>query len=282
MAAKIIDGKALAKTRREQIKKEIADKNLHPRLAIVLANDNPASAIYVKRKIEACEEVGISCTLHKLPDDCNEQDILTTIDMLNRDTNVHGLFLQLPIADHMDSDKIIQSISPNKDVDGLTYTNIGRVVAGQPYLAPCTPFGVMEMLKNEAIDLNGKHAVIIGRSLLFGKPMGQMLLQANCTVTQCHSKTVDLPSITKQADILIAAVGHAHMVKKDWVKDGATVIDVGINRLENGKITGDVDFETVKDIAGAITPVPGGVGPMTVACLLQNTVIATEHLSTKV
>lgn len=275
MSAKIIDGKTLADAKRKNIRKLIEDKNIHPHLAIILASDNEASAIYVKRKIAACEETGIACKLYKMPADSDESEILTMIDTLNRDNGIHGLFLQLPIADHLDSNKIIQTIAPEKDVDGLTYTNIGRVMAGAPTLAPCTPTGVMELLNHENISLSGKHAVIIGRSLLFGKPMGQMLLQADCTVTHCHSKTVDLPSITRQADILIAAVGQANMIKKDWVKPSAVVIDVGINRDEKGQLTGDVDFEEVKNIAGAITPVPGGVGPMTVACLLQNTVLAT-------
>ena len=274
MAARIIDGKSLAKEKRALIKAEIVGKNIFPHLAIILANENPASEIYVARKIEACKEVGIACNLYRLPSDSTENDIITMIEALNKDVGIHGIFLQLPVGDHLDSLKIIQSIDPAKDVDGLTYRNMGRVMAGQPYLAPCTPFGVMQLLNHEKIDLSGKHAVIIGRSLLFGKPMGQMLLQADCTVTQCHSKTVNLPNIVSQADIVIAAVGQHEMVKGEWVKEGAVVIDVGINRKDDGKLVGDVNFKEVSQKASAITPVPGGVGPMTVACLLQNTVIA--------
>ena len=195
---------------------------------------------------------------------------------MNNDSTVHGIFLQLPVENHLDSNTLIQSISPNKDVDGLTHVNVGRLVAGDHGLVACTPQGVMEILAHEKIDLSGKHAVIIGRSLLFGKPMGQLLLQANCTVTQCHSRTIDLPSITRQADILIAATGQAKMVKSDWVKNGATVIDVGISKNSDGKMCGDVDCEEVKNVAGAITPVPGGVGPMTVVNLLSNTVKAAK------
>lgn len=277
MTARLINGKALAEAKRKQIKQDIVGKNIFPHLAIILANDNPASEIYVNRKIDACKEVGIACNLYKLPSDSDEGEIITMIETLNKDRGIHGLFLQLPISSELDSLKIIQSIDPAKDVDGLTYFNMGRVMGANPFLPPCTPCAVMALLDHEKIDLAGKHVVIIGRSLLFGKPMGQMLLQADCTVTHCHSKTVNLPALTRQADILIAAVGQADMVKGDWVKDGATVIDVGINRTVDGKITGDVDFDEVSQIADAITPVPGGVGPMTVACLLENTVRAASY-----
>ena len=274
MTAKIIDGKSFAETKRNLIKKEIIEKNIFPHLAIILANDSPASEIYVNRKIAACKEVGIACNLYKLPSNCDESEILAMIVTLNKDEGIHGIFLQLPVGENLDSHKIIQSIDPKKDVDGLTYNNMGRLMAGHPYLPPCTPTGVMELLNHEKIDLNGKHAVIIGRSLLFGKPMGQLLLQADCTVTHCHSKTIDLPSIVQQADILIAAVGQPEMIKGEWIKPNAVIIDVGINRTKDGKLVGDVDYNAALKVASAITPVPGGVGPMTVANLLQNTIIA--------
>ena len=269
----IIDGNAIAKQKREGIAQEIAAKKLEPTLHIILANNLDASAIYVRKKIKACEEVGITPHLHEFDKTCDQGEIIALIETLNNDTHAHGIFMQLPAFDHIDDNAVVQSIHPDKDVDGLTHINMGRLVAGDKNgLVACTPQGVMEILNHEKINLSGQHAVIIGRSLLFGKPMGQLLLQANCTVTQCHSHTRDLPSITKQADILIVAVGQAEMVKTDWVKKGAIVIDVGTSKNSNGKFCGDVDFENVKNIARAITPVPGGVGPMTVANLLSNTV----------
>ncbi len=276
MNTRIIDGKAIAKAKRNKLAQEVKDQNLSPSLAIILANDLDASAIYVNKKMQACDEVGIKHQLHRIPRNASQDDIISLIEQLNNDSTVHGIFLQLPVENHLDSNTLIQSISPNKDVDGLTHVNVGRLVAGDHGLVACTPQGVMEILAHEKIDLSGKHAVIIGRSLLFGKPMGQLLLQANCTVTQCHSRTIDLPSITRQADILIAATGQAKMVKSDWVKNGATVIDVGISKNSDGKMCGDVDCEEVKNVAGAITPVPGGVGPMTVVNLLSNTVKAAK------
>jgi methylenetetrahydrofolate dehydrogenase (NADP+)/methenyltetrahydrofolate cyclohydrolase len=271
----IIDGNAIAAKKREEIAQEIAENNLAPTLHIILANNLDASAIYVRRKIKACEEVGITPHLHKFDETCDQGEIISLIDPLNNDKTAHGIFMQLPAFDHIDDNVVVQSIHPDKDVDGLTHINMGRLVAGDKNgLVACTPQGVMEILAHEKIDLGGQHAVIVGRSLLFGKPMGQLLLQANCTVTQCHSHTRDLPSMTKQADILIVAVGQAEMVKADWIKHGATVIDVGISKNDDGDICGDVDFENVKNIARAITPVPGGVGPMTVANLLSNTVRA--------
>jgi methylenetetrahydrofolate dehydrogenase (NADP+)/methenyltetrahydrofolate cyclohydrolase len=271
----IIDGNAIAAKKREEIAQEIAENNLAPTLHIILANNLDASAIYVRRKIKACEEVGITPHLHKFDETCDQGEIISLIDTLNNDKTAHGIFMQLPAFDHIDDNVVVQSIHPDKDVDGLTHINMGRLVAGDKNgLVACTPQGVMEILAHEKIDLGGQHAVIVGRSLLFGKPMGQLLLQANCTVTQCHSHTRDLPSMTKQADILIVAVGQAEMVKADWIKHGATVIDVGISKNDDGDICGDVDFENVKNIARAITPVPGGVGPMTVANLLSNTVRA--------
>ena len=249
-----------------------------PSLAIILANNNPASRIYVDRKIKACKEVGITPVLHELSPSVAQDDIVSLIAQLNSDPSIHGVFVQLPLGDHLKANDIIQQIDPAKDIDGLTARNLGKVMMGDGSgLTPCTPQGVMDILRSLDLDLKGKHAVIIGRSLLFGKPMGQLLLQADCTVTHCHSKTIDLPSITRQADILIAAVGQPKLVQAGWVKDGAVVIDVGINRLDDGSLCGDVDFDTVKVKASAITPVPGGVGPMTVACLLANTVKACKN-----
>ena len=279
MNARIIDGKAIAQSKRDSIKQDIKDRNLSPALSIILANDVEASRIYVRRKMKACDEVGIAPHLHEIPVETSTDDLITLIQSLNNDPDIHGIFVQLPLPDHHDTNAIIQSIDPRKDVDGLSALNLGKVMSGdQTGLVPCTPQGVMNILTHENIDLKGKHAVIIGRSLLFGKPMGQLLLNANCTVTQCHSKTINLPSITKQADIVIAAVGQPNMVQANWVKDGAIVIDVGITRLDDGTLSGDVNFDTVKDKVSHITPVPGGVGPMTVASLLANTVKACKNL----
>lgn len=277
MSAQILDGKAIAKSLRNHIKHTIETQGLNPSLAIILANDHAPSQIYVQRKMAACAEVGIAVELHNIEPNQSTDDILNLVDRLNNDPSIHGIFLQLPVNPKFDGDKIIQSITPEKDVDGLTHHNIGALVSGAPALVPCTPQGVMCLLDETGVDLAGKHAVIIGRSLLFGKPMGQLLLQADCTVTQCHSKTKDLPSLTRQADILICATGQAGMVKADWVKDNAIVIDVGISQLSDGKISGDVDFYNAMNVAGHITPVPGGVGPMTVACLLANTVKACQN-----
>jgi len=279
MNARIIDGKAIATIKKQLIKDKIASENLTPSVAIILANDLDASKIYVRRKMKICDEMRITANLHELFPNTSTKTIIDLIHTLNGDRSVHGIFVQLPLPDHHDTNAIIQSIDPRKDVDGLTAVNLGKIISDdQTGLSPCTPQGVMDMLAHENIDLHGKHAVIIGRSLLFGKPMGQMLLNANCTVTQCHSKTVDLPNITKQADILIAAVGHPNMVKSDWVKDGAVVIDVGINKGDDGKIIGDVDFDAVQKVASHITPVPGGVGPMTVISLMANVVRACTNI----
>lgn len=278
MSARIIDGKAIATTKQNDLKRTIAEQSLSPKLSIILANDNPASQIYVSRKIRVCRDIGIEPVLHQLTTDVSQNELIKLIDTLNNDPSTHGIFLQLPVGDHLDTNELINSIAPHKDVDGLTNINLGKVMAADDSgLAPCTPQGVMEILNHENIALSGKHAVVIGRSLLFGKPMGQLLLNANCTVTYCHSKTQNLSDLTKQADILIAAVGQPKMVKGDWVKNGAIVIDVGINRMHDNSLCGDVDFDTVKDIAKAITPVPGGVGPMTVAYLMTNVVKACQN-----
>ena len=271
----IIDGRALAQSIQDELKTDITSHGLTPKLAIILANDVDASQIYVDRKIKVCRDIGIEPILHHLSPLVSQNDIQTLIHQLNNDHAVHGIFLQLPLPDHLDANTLINLIAPHKDVDGLTSVNLGKVMAGDDSgLTPCTPQGVMRILQSIGKPLAGKHAVIIGRSLLFGKPMGQLLLHADCTVTQCHSKTQSLPALCAQADIVIAAIGQPKMVKADWVKDGAVVIDVGITRMDDGTISGDVDFNGVKDKAAYITPVPGGVGPMTVACLMANTVKA--------
>ena len=277
MTAKILDGTVIANVFRAKLKDVITAEGLRPSLAIILANDYPPSQIYVQRKMAACAEIGINAIVYNVASDHTTDDVLALVQRLNDDSSIHGIFLQLPVYPQLDSDKIIQSISPSKDVDGLTHANLGALIAATPALVPCTPQGVMHLLKETGEDLSGKHAVIIGRSLLFGKPMGQLLLQADCTVTQCHSKTKNIKTITRQADILICATGQAKMVKADWVKNGAIVIDVGITQMDNKKIVGDVDFDDVVKVAGYITPVPGGVGPMTVVCLLSNTVKAAQN-----
>jgi len=277
MTCSLIDGRALAQSMHMDLKTRISALPHAPKLAIILANDVEASKIYVNRKMKSCAEVGIIPVLHDLPAETPQKELETLINDLNQDPSISGIFLQLPLADHLDANHLINLIDPRKDVDGLTHINLGKIMAADDGgLAPCTPSGVMTILRSLPIDLAGRHAVIIGRSLLFGKPMGQLLLQADCTVTQCHSKTRDLPSITRQADILIAAIGQPRMITADHVKNCAIVIDVGITRMPDGTITGDVDTDNVQQKAAHITPVPGGVGPMTVAHLLDNTVRACE------
>ena len=275
--AKIIDGKAVAATLRAEIAQDVARLGTKPGLAVILVGDDPASHVYVRNKIKACGDAGIQSFEAKLPADASQQDVAAAIDSFNKNPAVHGILMQLPVPGHLDSDALIQSIDPRKDVDGLTFINIGKLVAGdESGMIPCTPQGALLLIKTIEKNLAGKHAVVIGRSLLFGKPMAQLLLAENCTVTQAHSKTRDLAAICRQADILVAAVGRPQMVQGDWVKPGAIVIDVGINRQDDGKLCGDVDYSEAAKTAGAITPVPGGVGPMTIACLLKNTAKAAE------
>lgn len=279
MAAIIIDGKSVAARLRETIKKDaevLTAAGNQPGLAVIMVGDNPASDVYVRNKVTACEKAGIRSTESRLPGTATQEQVAQIIRDLNADPKVHGILLQLPIADHLDPNALIALIDPDKDVDGLHPLNAGRLMAGLPGMVPCTPAGSLLLIKEITKDLTGLNAVVIGRSLLFGKPMGQLLLGENCTVTQAHSKTRDLPGICRNADILVAAVGRAEMVKGDWIKPGAIVIDVGINRMDDGKLKGDVDFAAACQIAGALTPVPGGVGPMTIACLLANTVKAAK------
>jgi methylenetetrahydrofolate dehydrogenase (NADP+)/methenyltetrahydrofolate cyclohydrolase len=274
---KIIDGKAVAAALRETLKSEVLRLERKPGLAVILVGDDPASHVYVGNKVKACAEVGIKSFESRLPAKATQAEIAAEIGAFNSNPAVDGILLQLPVPDHLNSAALIQLIDPRKDVDGLTFINQGKLVAGDDTgLVPCTPQGSLMLIKTVLDDLTGKHAVVIGRSLLFGKPMAQLLLAENCTVTTAHSKTKNLPEICKQADILVAAVGRPNMVKSDWIKPGAIVIDVGINRLESGKLCGDVDYNAALGIASAITPVPGGVGPMTIACLLANTVKAAR------
>lgn len=277
MSAKIIDGKTIAAHLREKIADDVKKMSTPPGLAVILVGDDAASHVYVGNKIKACEKAGIKSFESRLPEKATQDEVMAEIQAFNHNPHVHGILLQLPVPKHLDSDSLIQSIDPEKDVDGLSFINQGKLIAGDDSgLVPCTPQGSLELIKSVTPNLSGMHAVVIGRSLLFGKPMGQLLLQENCTVTQAHSRTKNIEDLCKQADIVVVAVGKEKMVKPSWIKAGAIVIDVGINRMDNGKLCGDVDSETVKEKAGAITPVPGGVGPMTIACLLKNTLKAAK------
>ncbi len=273
----IINGKSVAKNLRETIKTEVSSLNNPPGLAVILVGDDPASHVYVANKIKACEQAGINSFEARLPEKATQVEIAAEIQAFNDNKDVHGILLQLPVPDHLDSEALVQMIAPEKDVDGLTTANAGKLFLGlKDGLVPCTPQGSMALIKSAIDDLSGLNAVVIGRSNLFGKPMAQLLLQENCTVTIAHSRTKNLEQVCKNADILVAAVGREKMVKAEWIKPGACIIDVGINRMDNGKLCGDVDYDGAQGIAGSITPVPGGVGPMTIACLLANTVKAAK------
>jgi methylenetetrahydrofolate dehydrogenase (NADP+)/methenyltetrahydrofolate cyclohydrolase len=280
MSAQIIDGNALAKQIREEITKRTSDlteKGIKPGLAVLLVGEDPASQVYVRNKVKACEDVGIFSILEKNPADLSETDLLQRINELNKDPHIHGILVQLPLPKHIDSHKIIESIAPEKDVDGFHVANAGALMIGAPLFRPCTPYGCMKMLESINYPIRGARTVIVGASNIVGKPMAMLLLQAGATVTICNSKTKDLAAHTKEADILVVATGKPKMITANMVKPGAVVIDVGINRLPDGKLCGDVDFEGVKNIASAITPVPGGVGPMTITMLLLNTLEAAER-----
>jgi len=280
--AKIIDGKAFATSLRQRIGKAVTSlQNQHgltPGLAVVLVGEDPASQVYVRNKGKQTAEAGMNSYEHKLDTETSEVDLLALIDKLNNDDKVHGILVQLPLPKHIDENKVINAVSPDKDVDGFHVINAGRLATGQPALTSCTPVGCVMLAKDVLGDLSGLEAVVVGRSNIVGKPVAQLLLAENCTVTIAHSRTRNLEDVCRRADILVAAVGRPEMVKGDWIKPGACVIDVGINRIEaeNGKtrLVGDVDFNEATKIAGSITPVPGGVGPMTIACLLRNTVQA--------
>jgi methylenetetrahydrofolate dehydrogenase (NADP+)/methenyltetrahydrofolate cyclohydrolase len=288
MTAQVIDGKAVAEALRGEIAVAVAalkaQHGLVPGLAVVLVGDDAASAVYVRNKGEQTQAAGMHSVTHKLAADVSEAEVLALVSELNADPAIHGVLVQFPVPGHIRQSAILEVLSPDKDVDGLTVANAGRLASGLPGLVACTPFGCLLLLQRSVGELAGKRAVVLGRSNLMGKPMAQLLLQADCTVTIAHSRTVDLPGVCREADILVAAVGRAEMVKRDWIKPGAAVIDVGINRLPSrdpeaaaaGKtrLVGDVAFDEAKEVAGWITPVPGGVGPMTIACLLRNTVVA--------
>ena len=276
----IIDGTKIAQDIRRSVREEtlvFTEKTgVVPGLAVVLAGDDPASKVYVGRKAKACAEAGFLSREYKLPADVGEAELLALIRDLNNDRQIHGILVQLPLPKHIATDKIIAAIDPNKDVDGFHPANVGRLVTGSPLFVPCTPRGIMELIARTGIELSGKDAVVVGRSNIVGKPMALLLLAQNATVTMCHSKTKDLPAVTSRADVLIAAVGKPHMIKVNMVKEGAVVIDVGVNRLDNGKLAGDVAFDEVATKASYITPVPGGVGPMTIAMLMKNTLDAAK------
>ncbi len=282
MTAQIIDGKAVAARVREDIAREVEAlkaQGIEPGLAVILVGEDPASQVYVRNKITASEKTGVKSFEHKLPADSTFEEIAVVIRQLNLDESVHGILLQLPLPEALADvqEELVQMIAPEKDVDGLTTVNAGKLFLGMAEgLVPCTPQGSMILIKEAQKDLSGLHAVVIGRSNLFGKPMAQLLLRENCTVTMAHSRTKDLAEVCRSADILVAAVGRPKMVEAGWIKPGAIVIDVGINRLDTGKLCGDVDFDEAQKIAGAITPVPGGVGPMTIACLMGNTLKAAQ------
>ncbi len=279
----VIDGKQFADDLCEKLKTEVteleAQHQLLPCIAVVLVGEDPASQVYVRNKVRRCEQLGIRSIEHRLGDDTTERALLALIDELNNDIAVHGILVQLPVPEQINDKAVLAAISPGKDVDGFHVENVGALTVGENQMVPCTPLGSLMMLQDRLGDLSGKHAVVIGRSNIVGKPMALLLLQQSCTVTIVHSRTKNIEALCQQADILVAAVGRPHFVKADWVKPGAVVIDVGINRIEQdgkSRLVGDVDFDAVSEVAAAITPVPGGVGPMTIACLMYNTVAAAK------
>ncbi len=280
MTAQILDGKAIAADVRAQVKSRVEALtnvgNRAPGLAVVLVGENPASQVYVRNKRKACAEVGFYSELHELPASTGQEELLALVDALNAKAAIDGILVQLPLPDHIDEEAVIERIAPTKDVDGFHPYNVGRLVLRMPLLRPCTPRGIMTMLERTGVDLVGKDAVIIGQSNIVGRPMALELLAARCTITVCHSRTKDLEEKARNADVLVVATGRPKMVPGDWVKPGAIVIDVGINRTDDGKLVGDVDYDSARETAGWITPVPGGVGPMTIATLLENTLQAAE------
>jgi methylenetetrahydrofolate dehydrogenase (NADP+)/methenyltetrahydrofolate cyclohydrolase len=280
MTARLIDGNALSKKIRDEVAHRVAAlkaRGVQPGLAVVLVGDNPASQVYVKHKVADCESTGMRSVLERYDATLSEADLLARVSALNADPTVHGILVQLPLPRHIDAHKVIEALSPAKDVDGFHVHNAGALMVGQPGFKPCTPYGCMKMLESIGMDPKGRNAVVIGRSNIVGKPMAMLLLQANATVTLCHSATADLAAHTRQADIVVAAVGKRNVLTAEMVKPGAVVIDVGMNRNDEGKLCGDVDYAGVSQVAGWITPVPGGVGPMTRAMLLVNTIEAAER-----
>ena len=273
MAARILDGKSLAAQIRAAVKREVeslSQRGIRPGLAVILAGDDPASRVYVRNKVRACEETGVRSQLFELPRNVSEEALIDRVLALDDDEDVHGILVQLPLPKHIDSQKVLAAVSPAKDVDAFHALNLGALLEGHPRLLPCTPAGVMRLIDHAGVPVAGAHAVVVGRSNIVGKPLALLLLQKDATVTICHSKSRDLESLTRSADILIAAVGRPKLIQRAMVKPGACVIDVGVNRLADGSLCGDVDFGPVSEVAGSITPVPGGVGPMTIAMLLEN------------
>ncbi|MFO6496175.1 MULTISPECIES: bifunctional methylenetetrahydrofolate dehydrogenase/methenyltetrahydrofolate cyclohydrolase FolD [Bacillus] len=280
MTATIIDGKETAKEKRGQLAKEVEElkkQGVTPGLAVILIGDDPASLSYVRGKKKAAEAMGMRFQLDHFDADFSEQELLEVIDQYNKNDDFHGILVQLPLPDHISEQAVIERISPDKDVDGFHPLNVGKMLLGEDTFLPCTPAGIVELLKKTGIDLSGKEVVVVGRSNIVGKPVGQLLLNENATVTYCHSRTADITAHTKKADVLIVAVGKANFIKADQIKEGAIVIDVGVNRLDNGKLTGDVAFDEAKEKASYITPVPGGVGPMTITMLAHNTVKSAKR-----
>jgi len=276
----LLNGKELAQKLQQEMTQEVTElkeKGLQPGLAVILVGEDPASQVYVRNKERAANNIGMYSLVYRLPETTSEADLIAKIEELNHDDKVHGILVQLPLPKHINEDLVLDTIDPAKDVDGFHPMNLGNLFAGKPTMIPCTPAGIMELIKLSGMDLAGKNAVIIGRSNIVGKPMAHLLLQANATVTICHSKTKDLPKVAKQADILVVAIGRANFVTADFVKEGAVVIDVGINRDENNKLTGDVKFDEVAPLTSYITPVPGGVGPMTITMLMRQTIDAAKR-----
>ncbi len=277
----ILDGKQIAKDIREELRKEVAELKEKtgrvPGLAVVLVGEDPASATYVRMKGKACEQAGFLSRTHRLSETTSQRELLDLVNELNEDDEIHGILVQLPLPDGLDDQEVLKAINPEKDVDGFHPLNVGRLMTGDPYFVPCTPRGVIELLDRGNVEIKGKKAVVVGRSNIVGKPAALLLLQRHATVTICHSRTQDLPGVVREADIVVAAVGRPEMVRGDWIKEGAVVIDVGVNRVGEKKLVGDVAFDEAKDVASLITPVPGGVGPMTIAMLLQNTLEAFKN-----
>ncbi|MED3551088.1 bifunctional methylenetetrahydrofolate dehydrogenase/methenyltetrahydrofolate cyclohydrolase FolD [Cytobacillus praedii] len=284
MGKSLIDGKEIAREKKALISEEVEKlkkDGIVPGLAVILVGNDPASKTYVSNKERTCRELGMHSVLIELPETVSEQALLNQVAELNEDSSIHGILVQMPLPDHINETKVIETISPEKDVDGFHPVNVGRMMTGQDSFLPCTPYGVMEMLDYICADIAGKHVVVVGRSNIVGKPAGQLFLNKNATVTYCHSKTTDLKAFTRQADILVAAVGKVNLITKEHVKEGAIVIDVGMNRNSEGKLCGDVDFSHVKEVASYITPVPGGVGPMTITMLMFNTLKAAKAIRDK-
>ncbi|MGW8442307.1 bifunctional methylenetetrahydrofolate dehydrogenase/methenyltetrahydrofolate cyclohydrolase FolD [Paenibacillus sp. S33] len=280
MSAPIIDGKQISQDIRASIQQEVIRLKEHrfqPGLAVVLVGEDPASQVYVKNKEKACHDLGYYSEVHRLSADTSQEALLKLVDKLNHQSTIHGILVQLPLPKHIHEKAVIDAIAVEKDVDGFHPVNVGNLVIGDDSLLPCTPAGVIELIKRAGVEIAGKHAVVIGRSNIVGKPVSLLLQRENATVTMCHSRTANIGDLSRQADILVVAIGKANFIDASFVKPGAVVIDVGMNRLENGKLTGDVDFESVKQVSGPITPVPGGVGPMTITMLMQNTLVAAKR-----